>query len=433
MPIMCERARALPLAGSNFLKENLKYDFAVYSLVGLTLTMISSWNHLLSYRSRFEAKSGVHRAVDAIEGLAFAASCHNIVPDATAFEEYHMHVMVSFVIMSRAVQALRRLELILMSPEEPSHTSSARLAALDNLVRLALEMACLSVAYAMRTIAGVMAVLTGTFLVGFGSFLVQIIFGLFSRRWVVPVHVEFTVTRLGEMVMLMLGEGMLSLVISETYVDYSYTRCEEKCTQSKLKSGTSFASGFLLLSALMYIYYRSNPFARHHHAVRRKAIRGVRRRPCAGVHGTLHRRARCGGDSGPRLKRAGPRVHVCAIDLRSCGGTTCTTCSAWGSLQSASRSRPSTRMLESQSIRSTWLCLLVAAPSPCRRWRSSRCCTLDSRRSSQRRSCARAGSPCSSPSCFSRSAICSSPSCCQRTRKGGHTCSMLRSSAWRAR
>mmetsp|Transcript_25660 Transcript_25660/g.66336 ORF Transcript_25660/g.66336 Transcript_25660/m.66336 type:complete len:331 (-) Transcript_25660:734-1726(-) len=251
MPIMCERARALPLAGSNFLKENLKYDFAVYSLVGLTLTMISSWNHLLSYRSRFEAKSGVHRAVDAIEGLAFAASCHNIVPDATAFEEYHMHVMVSFVIMSRAVQALRRLELILMSPEEPSHTSSARLAALDNLVRLALEMACLSVAYAMRTIAGVMAVLTGTFLVGFGSFLVQIIFGLFSRRWVVPVHVEFTVTRLGEMVMLMLGEGMLSLVISETYVDYSYTRCEEKCTQSKLKSGTSFASGFLLLSALM--------------------------------------------------------------------------------------------------------------------------------------------------------------------------------------
>mmetsp|Transcript_25660 Transcript_25660/g.66337 ORF Transcript_25660/g.66337 Transcript_25660/m.66337 type:complete len:253 (-) Transcript_25660:319-1077(-) len=208
----------------------------------------------------------------------------------------------------------------------------------------------------------------------------------------------------------------------------STARCTLACTL-----GTPTRIALPRAALRRYIYYRSNPFARHHHAVRRKAIRGVRRRPCAGVHGTLHRRARCGGDSGPRLKRAGPRVHVCAIDLRSCGGTTCTTCSAWGSLQSASRSRPSTRMLESQSIRSTWLCLLVAAPSPCRRWRSSRCCTLDSRRSSQRRSCARAGSPCSSPSCFSRSAICSSPSCCQRTRKGGHTCSMLRSSAWRAR
>lgn len=141
----------------------------------------------------------------------------------------------------------------------------------------------------------------------------------------VPLHVEFTMTRLGELVMLMLGEGVLSLVVSRSTValgergsgggggngdgggygggahdgDGAHRRtlaeaagaddearragggagaCGAACIDDLIKSSISFASSFLMLTALMYLYYRANPTGhgtRHHHAMRRDATRGI--------------------------------------------------------------------------------------------------------------------------------------------------------------
>jgi hypothetical protein len=139
-----------------------------------------------------------------------------------------------------------------------------------------------------------------------------------AQRWqqrnsMVPLHVEYTMTRLGELVMLMLGEGVLSLVISTEPVTVradspagaGYKRalaeaassssgsayggsgggvvgadgvCDAGCFAQMAKASVSFASGFMVLTGIMYLYYRSNPTGhgtRHHHAMRRNSIRGI--------------------------------------------------------------------------------------------------------------------------------------------------------------
>mmetsp|Transcript_3999 Transcript_3999/g.11301 ORF Transcript_3999/g.11301 Transcript_3999/m.11301 type:complete len:447 (+) Transcript_3999:39-1379(+) len=86
---------------------------------------------------------------------------------------------------------------------------------------------------------------------------------------------------MGEMIMLMLGEGMLSLVISDTLLDSAVYEgpggweCDAQCWAEKAESGVSFASGFLTLASLMWSYFRANRFTRHHHAVRRSSTRGI--------------------------------------------------------------------------------------------------------------------------------------------------------------
>lgn len=99
--------------------------------------------------------------------------------------------------------------------------------------------------------------------------------GRHTTTAVVPVHVEYTVARMGELVMLCLGEGMLSLAITETSVETRLiVDCDTDCWVDKIKSAVSFTSGFLILASVLYLYYRANPFDRHHHAVRRSPPRG---------------------------------------------------------------------------------------------------------------------------------------------------------------
>lgn len=53
------------------------------------------------------------------------------------------------------------------------------------------------------------------------------------------------------------------------------SECGRECWEGKGKSAVSFTSGFLMLFSLLWCYFRSNRFARHHHAVRRSSMRGI--------------------------------------------------------------------------------------------------------------------------------------------------------------
>jgi len=259
----------------DFFKTNIKHSYGPLVLVGTGLTIVNTWSHLLQYRCRFEANSLYHKVLDILEGLMTAAAAHNVVVDVEAFRAYNMYAFVVMVLICRAVQAVRRLELVLLTPK-PGEYGSTRSAALDMLVRTLLEMALLCVAFVFDSVGGVMSVLIGVWLVQVTLFTAPAMLGWYHKRHLVPIHVEYTVRRLGEMVMLMLGEGMLSIVLSESVIDTTNVReCGAECWRGKVKSGTSFASGFVLLSCLMYLYYRSNRFTRHHHAVRRSAFRGI--------------------------------------------------------------------------------------------------------------------------------------------------------------
>lgn len=74
-------------------------------------------------------------------------------------------------------------------------------------------------------------------------------------------------SRSGELIMLMLGEGVLSLIISpastqgycspEKRGDTCYF-CASKCRLQVLKHVVSFAAAFLMVTSLMYLYFRAN-------------------------------------------------------------------------------------------------------------------------------------------------------------------------------
>lgn len=296
----------------DFLKENIDYDVGPLVVAGCGITWLSSWSHLLQYRCRFSAKSLAHKLVDLLEGLSAAAAAHNIVSDKASFEAYYMYEFLFWVLVSRAVQAGRMLELVLLPEADKECEGSARYAAADMLARLVAECATLSLGFLASSTEGMMAALLGTWLFQKLLFVLPILLvtgraaaralrspprrahtpralrsprlsapraqGWLHKEHLVPIHVEYTVRRMGEMVMLMLGEGVLSLVLSETKLatqEEGGKLCGTFCWRGKGKAAISFSAGFLLMFSLNYSYYRSNRFARHHHAVRRSAVRGI--------------------------------------------------------------------------------------------------------------------------------------------------------------
>ena len=76
----------------------------------------------------------------------------------------------------------------------------------------------------------------------------------------VPMNVEFTLHRLGEWVMLMLGESVLSLLIVGESGGRRYY--------------TTFYSGMLTVTMMQYLFFRSQPFEAEDHAMRRDRLGG---------------------------------------------------------------------------------------------------------------------------------------------------------------
>lgn len=259
----------------NFLKDNLTKLVGPLGLVGIGLTLLTTWSHILQYRSRFEATSLCHRMLDSVEGVAMAGAAHNVVPDLASFKALHMYVFVTFTILGRLTQVVRRIELMATADVAEEDGLRQRKAAQTTLSRLLLEVAFLAAAYALTEVEHVMYLLIAMWVSNNLSFIVPMRLGLFNRNTMVPMHIEYTLHRMGEMVMLMIGEGMLSLVIATTTVEGGPLECSASCWDVKLKGAVSFVSGFGMLASFMFVYYRSNPHSRHHHATRRNAMRGM--------------------------------------------------------------------------------------------------------------------------------------------------------------
>ena len=74
----------------------------------------------------------------------------------------------------------------------------------------------------------------------------------------VPMNLEFTLHRLGEWVMLMLGESVLSLLIAPQ--------------SNGVKYYVTFYTGIAAVTMLQYLFFRTQPFAADDHAGRRSSI-----------------------------------------------------------------------------------------------------------------------------------------------------------------
>eukprot|EP00977_Amphora_coffeiformis_P028404 scaffold34970_cov244-Amphora_coffeaeformis.AAC.1 len=76
----------------------------------------------------------------------------------------------------------------------------------------------------------------------------------------VPMNLEFTIHRLGEWVMLMLGESVLSLIIVEASPGRRYV--------------VTFCAGMVAVTMMQYLYFRTNPLSADDHAMRRSIAGG---------------------------------------------------------------------------------------------------------------------------------------------------------------
>lgn len=289
-----------------YIKENLTKTEGLLGLVALSLTTLSSWSHLTSYRARYDADSPAHRMLDALEGVLTAAAQHNIVADLVRFERVNMYVFVACTIGARLIHLARRVETALVVER---HTPQ-RKTRIEYCYHLVLEVTLLCCGFAIRRANSMFYFLIAIWLVNMLMLTVPVMVGWSNRLSAVPMHVEYFLTRRGELIMLMLGEGVLALVLSSSPITLEYylqggeqagggqaggsydgssyglqdagaasgLACAAGCVAELAKGTVGFAGAFMILNALMYLYYRANPTghgARHHHAIRRSAMRGV--------------------------------------------------------------------------------------------------------------------------------------------------------------
>ncbi|KAG8463499.1 hypothetical protein KFE25_005010 [Diacronema lutheri] len=288
-----------------FLKANLTRLEGPLGLVAMGLTTLTSWSHLTAYRARYDARSPAHRVLDAIEGVLTAASQHNIVANLGRFERVNMYAFLATTIGARLVHLARRVEIVVKVEID----TPQRRTRIEFCWRMVLEIVVLCGGFALRTANGMFALLLCAWLMNMLFLFVPVFVGWSNRISAVPIHVEYFLMRRGELIMLMLGEGVLQIILATSPITLEYyttvrldktdayaggasakgddgadtdavaeLQCGRECWIEVVKGAVGFASAFLILSSVMYLYYTANPTghgARHHHAIRRSAQRGV--------------------------------------------------------------------------------------------------------------------------------------------------------------
>lgn len=297
-----------------FLKENLSKPEGALGLVAMGFSTLTSWSHLAAYRARYDAKSPAHRVLDAIEGVLTALAQHNIIADLGRFERVNMYGFLASTLGARVVHWIRRVETAWVV-EKGTPQQRTRM---EMVARLSLEIVLLCCGFALTDAVSMFILLISIWLLNMLMIAVPVVFGWGVRpKSMVPIHIEYFLARRGELMMLMLGEGVLQIIIGSSPLnaagkisgyddggydadskskkmlralgekddgyggggeEYGVWKCDAKCWGEVGKGFMCFTASFMILTAAMYLYYISNPTghgARHHHATRRSPQRAV--------------------------------------------------------------------------------------------------------------------------------------------------------------
>jgi hypothetical protein len=323
-----------------FAERNKYTGIGALGVVAFGAAALGMWQSLLFYRCRFQATSLAHATLDMVEGLCFAAAAHNMISEVDTFQQSHIGPFVLFVLGTRLVLAVRMVELALVGERgDPQRGGDVRQMAMRELPRVLAESLILSLALCTRSAATLFVLLLVSSCVSLGWFVLPLALvrappawwgamttvgrclpsvrppppsadslptsaylrclpslslpSLFNRAHGpsacisqgcgaskaarVPVHIEFVLGRMGELVLLTLGECVLSLVLArQTEAPPSaggMARGEQQAHGREREA--AFACTFVLLSSVVVIYHHANPTHRHHHASRRDALRGL--------------------------------------------------------------------------------------------------------------------------------------------------------------
>ena len=229
--------------------------------------LIGPWFSNLAFYSRFDVNDTFHKLIDVAEYvLVGCAAVFVASPSSKAFWWAIVGV--------RILTCFRYLELLLCS----AHDNCASMARyLCGAEVAAIVLSCVNDSGFVQpkdfTITLVVAQVFQ-----FGHVIVRVWLGSFSRANSVPLHIGFVTHRVGELMMLMLGESVLSLVVTKIPAA-SETDTAATSTPFYNMGITMFhaalVAGFLTSVSCMWLQYSSSTFHAREHVLRRSGRGGV--------------------------------------------------------------------------------------------------------------------------------------------------------------
>ena len=209
--------------------------------------LIGPWFSNLAFYSRFDVNDTVHKLLDVLEYvLVGCAAVFMSSPYNTAFW--------LAIVSVRVVTFVRYLELSICTTHDNCRAMARYLCGAEVIALLILLLN-----------DSVLEWLVIAQVFQFGHIFVRVWIGSFSPSNAVPLHIGFVTHRVGELMMLMIGESVLSLVTTKMPLNHA----EEPLFYASL------IAGFLTSVSCMWLSYGSSTFHAQKHVLRNSGRGGV--------------------------------------------------------------------------------------------------------------------------------------------------------------
>jgi low temperature requirement protein LtrA len=226
--------------------------------------LIGPWFSNLAFYSRFDVNDTVHKLIDVAEYvLVGCASVFMASPRSATFWWA--------IVGLRILTCLRYLELSLCSAHE-NCKSMARYLCGAEIVAIAISCVNDSGFDQPKDLTTSLVVAQ---VFQYGHVFVRVWLGSFSRANSVPLHIGFVTHRVGELMMLMLGESVLSLVVTKIPTASETNTAEMSMPAGITMFHAALVAGFFTSVSCMWLQYSSSTFHAHEHVLRRSGRGGV--------------------------------------------------------------------------------------------------------------------------------------------------------------
>jgi hypothetical protein len=268
----------------------------------LFTTMYECWALKLQYATRFNSTDVLHKFVDIGEALIVAMAAAQLSETVAGLEDHHSYQLKAFC----ATKLLHQVFFIVRWGELAVFGSKKRAKTQGVIMMKELSLGCLPLIAAVVTafLNYPAALVCGLLLlVSLSQVLVELYRTCTDQRYyikerTVPIHVEYLVHRYGEWSMLLLGEGVFSLILVGLTTEPHARRLLGGAAPAEPAAGgaadpanaaalagaeshggegiryLSFIAAYLSLAALRILFYSSQPFKAQGHAIAQSQKRG---------------------------------------------------------------------------------------------------------------------------------------------------------------
>lgn len=241
----------------------LKYDVSMsgaYYFFTIASALLDSWAQKTMHSSQFGAHDVFHKAVDAIYACTVAFACVHVQPREEMQADYgHKQGLATALLLNTLILAGQKLEIYHMTDREDAKFQALLNLSIEVCPHVAMYMIALVLAY-----VGAGWFTMSIFIFGGWFFGTLMPFLLYMVKVLpmntIPFHYQQITHRYGELIMLMLGESILSVIVQKPIINWRYY--------------VAMATGLVIVQQLQLAHFSSAEFDPHKHALGRKLRAG---------------------------------------------------------------------------------------------------------------------------------------------------------------